>query len=88
MQHQQQNIPRALKMLFEELEVERRNCESAKKGEKLSVRCSFVQIYNERVLDLLNPASSGIKGGGGGGRGRGCADLEGGSCSETVFLGP
>ena len=53
-------VPRALSVLFQQIEQERNRCASTNNGEMLSVRCTFVQIYNEKVLDLLN--DTGAKG--------------------------
>ncbi|CAN0109558.1 unnamed protein product, partial [Heterosigma akashiwo] len=40
--------------------------------------CSYLQIYNERILDLLAPDSGGGGGAGAGRRGRGAGDFTGG----------
>lgn len=41
--------------LFEQIEQARQN----NKNQHFSVFCSFLQIYNEKVFDLLNPSSVG-----------------------------
>ncbi|EAR98263.2 kinesin motor catalytic domain protein (macronuclear) [Tetrahymena thermophila SB210] len=42
-------IPRAVSALFDKLK--------AKEGGEFNVTCSFLQIYNEKIYDLLNPNS-------------------------------
>ena len=59
-------VPRTLRTLFEA--VHARNAGAAAAKSTFRVKCHFVQIYKEQVLDLLNPASGGGGGGGGGGR--------------------
>ena len=62
-------VPRALSALFHEVEDERQRLDVSGSGanssanssagsEILSIRCTFVQIYNEKVLDLLNDTGS------------------------------
>mmetsp|Transcript_16196 Transcript_16196/g.49208 ORF Transcript_16196/g.49208 Transcript_16196/m.49208 type:complete len:785 (-) Transcript_16196:291-2645(-) len=46
-------VPRAVRQLFARVDAE-----NAKGGSKVRVMCSYVQIYKEQVLDLLNPATS------------------------------
>ena len=41
--------------LFEQIEIMR----NENKNQHFSVFCSFLQIYNEKVFDLLNPSSGG-----------------------------
>ena len=45
---------------------EDRQAEEAKKSKHISISCSFLQIYNEKVFDLLNTSkikkSSGMPG--------------------------
>ncbi|CDW90813.1 kinesin motor domain containing protein [Stylonychia lemnae] len=43
-------IPRSIRELF--LQIEKRKKES--EGSKISVTCSYIQLYNERIYDLLN----------------------------------
>jgi len=43
--------PRAIEYLFERI-----NEETEKKSRKYTVYCSYLQIYNEKIYDLLNPA--------------------------------
>ena len=49
-------VPRAVQLLFST--VAARNAEAKASGgtQSLRVLCSFVQVYKEQVLDLLNPA--------------------------------
>ena len=47
-------IPRTVEALF--LEVARRNAEGGETSRR--VVCSFVQVYREQVMDLLNPATA------------------------------
>lgn len=57
-------IPRSINYLFEKIAVE-----SNRTHRKYIVYCSFLQIYNEKIFDLLNPtqfldnslASGGLK---------------------------
>ena len=48
---------RGVNELFEQIEVTKG--EAGENGKHISVFCSFLQIYNEKVFDLLNPASVG-----------------------------
>lgn len=48
-------IPRICKNIFEKIE----NIQSADRNIKYTVEVSYLEIYNERVRDLLNPASKG-----------------------------
>ena len=43
-------IPRSINYLFDKLESD-----EVKKKRKYTVYCSFLQIYNEKIYDLLNP---------------------------------
>jgi len=47
-------VPRAVRKLF--AAVDAKNAEG---GARVRVVCSYVQIYKEQVLDLLNPAAAG-----------------------------
>jgi hypothetical protein len=49
-------VPRALSSLFHQVQKEREGTDNNTGGDNdiLSIRCTFVQIYNEKVLDLLN----------------------------------
>ena len=53
-------VPRTVHALFDAL----RPRAAAANAPKYRVLCHFVQIYKEQVLDLLNPASSGLHGAG------------------------
>jgi kinesin family protein 4/21/27 len=44
-------IPRSINYLFEKIELE-----AEKTRRKYNIYCSFLQIYNEKIFDLLNPA--------------------------------
>jgi len=44
-------IPRSINYLFDKIASE-----TEKTHRKYSVYCSFLQIYNEKIFDLLNPA--------------------------------
>eukprot|EP00762_Andalucia_godoyi_P005048 ANDGO_01394.mRNA.1 Osmotic avoidance abnormal protein 3 len=47
-------VPRAITFLFDEIE----NLRSENSGTEVSLSCSFLQIYNERVYDLLSDFSA------------------------------
>ncbi|XP_015866693.3 kinesin-like protein KIN-12F [Ziziphus jujuba] len=52
--HSQQGIvPRTFQMLFSEIDKERQNSEG--KQINYQCRCSFLEIYNEQIGDLLDP---------------------------------
>eukprot|EP00043_Microstomoeca_roanoka_P019702 m.225410 g.225410 ORF g.225410 m.225410 type:complete len:1315 (+) comp17041_c0_seq4:136-4080(+) len=55
-QHQRGIIPRAFEYLFSTIERE-----NSKRGNtvKFSCSCSFTEIYNERIYDLLDPTCTG-----------------------------
>ncbi|KAL5548545.1 hypothetical protein UlMin_003776 [Ulmus minor] len=46
-------VPRVFQMLFSEIEKEQQNCEG--KQINFQCRCSFLEIYNEQIGDLLDP---------------------------------
>ena len=48
--------PRAVQLLFDAVAERNAACAAAGDGASLRVMCSFVQVYREQVLDLLNPA--------------------------------
>ena len=48
--------PRAVQLLFEAVAERNAACAAAGDGARLRVMCSYVQVYREQVLDLLNPA--------------------------------
>uniref|UniRef100_A0A7S4AY98 Kinesin-like protein n=1 Tax=Chrysotila carterae TaxID=13221 RepID=A0A7S4AY98_CHRCT len=48
-------VPRAVRALYGHV-AERNKIAAAENGNSLRVVCSFVQVYKEQVLDLLNPA--------------------------------
>jgi hypothetical protein len=41
-------IPRVIRLIFEEEEKRRRQ------GAELTIKCSFLEIYNEELIDLLD----------------------------------
>ncbi|KAJ0395448.1 hypothetical protein P43SY_007773 [Pythium insidiosum] len=47
-------IPRTIRRLF--ARIDELSCASTTAPREFNVKCSFLQIYNEQVLDLLNPA--------------------------------
>jgi hypothetical protein len=47
--------PRGVKELFQQIE----DLKERDRTKHISVFCSYLQIYNEKVFDLLNPASVG-----------------------------
>ncbi|KAJ0399950.1 hypothetical protein ATCC90586_002141 [Pythium insidiosum] len=47
-------IPRTIQRLF--ARIDELSCASTTAPREFNVKCSFLQIYNEQVLDLLNPA--------------------------------
>ncbi|KAK2141557.1 hypothetical protein LSH36_1080g00009 [Paralvinella palmiformis] len=53
-------VPISCEELFKEIEIKR---STAVKGEEYQVTYSMMEIYNEQVRDLLNPASLKVKGG-------------------------
>ncbi|KAG6610130.1 kinesin-like protein [Phytophthora cinnamomi] len=44
-------VPRSIKRLFAEIEREKRGAA----GSSFSVYCSFIEIYNEKIYDILSP---------------------------------
>ena len=44
-------IPRCIKLLFQLIDEKR---EREKLTSKISVTCQYIQLYNEKVYDLLN----------------------------------
>ncbi|KAH8607418.1 Microtubule binding Kinesin motor domain [Trypanosoma vivax] len=54
-------IPRAIQLIFDLA----REKESARANMQFELKCSYYQIYNERVTDLLNPSSARVHGSGG-----------------------
>ena len=48
--------PRAVQLLFDAVAERNAACAAAGDGASLRVMCSYVQVYREQVLDLLNPA--------------------------------
>ncbi|XP_078286156.1 kinesin-like protein KIF15 [Rhinoraja longicauda] len=50
-------IPRSLEYLFYLINREK---EKAGEGKRFLCKCSFIEIYNEQIFDLLDPASSGL----------------------------
>lgn len=48
-------IPRTLEFLFECIDREREN------GVHFIIRCSFLEIYNEQIIDLLNKANNNLQ---------------------------
>ena len=50
--------PRAVQLLFDAVAERNAACAAAGDGASLRVMCSFVQVYREQVLDLLNPLTA------------------------------
>eukprot|EP00760_Papus_ankaliazontas_P027197 PhM_4_TR3208/c0_g1_i1/m.49447/K10395/KIF4_21_27; kinesin family member 4/21/27 len=50
-------IPRVVRTLFDTVEARMASSDTAP---RYKVKCSYLQIYNEKVIDLLNPASSAL----------------------------
>ncbi|XP_078395729.1 kinesin-like protein KIF15 isoform X1 [Cetorhinus maximus] len=50
-------IPRSFEYLFYLINREK---EKAGEGKNFLCKCSFIEIYNEQIFDLLDPASSGL----------------------------
>lgn len=50
-------IPRSFEYLFYLINREK---EKAGEGKSFLCKCSFIEIYNEQIFDLLDPASSGL----------------------------
>ncbi|NXX42477.1 KIF15 protein, partial [Tricholaema leucomelas] len=50
-------IPRSFEYLFFLIEREK---EKAGSGKSFLCKCSFIEIYNEQIFDLLDPASAGL----------------------------
>lgn len=48
-------IPRAIRDLFDQVRLKKANS-----GNKISVKMQYIQLYNEKIFDLLN--STAIKG--------------------------
>ncbi|KAI3969418.1 hypothetical protein MKX01_019979 [Papaver californicum] len=52
-------VPRIFQMLFSEIQREQEN--SGKKQVNYQCRCSFLEIYNEKIGDLLDPTQRNLK---------------------------
>ena len=50
-------IPRALKELFKEVSVLREEFKNAGENEKVQIELSYLEVYNEKIYDLLNPGT-------------------------------
>ena len=48
-------IPRTMKYLFECIDLERGE------GVNFVIRCSFLEIYNEQIIDLLNKNNNNLQ---------------------------
>lgn len=49
-------MPRAFEYIFEQIEKQKKLKESEKEGHfEYLVRCSYLEIYNEQIMDLLDP---------------------------------
>ena len=48
-------IPRTMEYLFECIEEER------SKGVNFIMKCSFLEIYNEQIIDLLNKSNNNLQ---------------------------
>lgn len=52
--------PRAVKAIFERIEAAESDPSAGPESRPFTVRCSFLQIYNEQILDLLSPNAGAI----------------------------
>ena len=52
-------MQRSFEYIFECIEKQRQKVESQKDGSQFDylVRCSYLEIYNEQIMDLLEPTS-------------------------------
>jgi hypothetical protein len=50
-------IPRALKELFQEVSGLREEFKNAGENEKIQIELSYLEVYNEKIYDLLNPGT-------------------------------
>lgn len=49
-------VPRALDFMFQEVQ----RLKASKEIQRIRIQASYMEIYNENVLDLLNPQNSGL----------------------------
>ena len=66
-------LPRLLHLLFKVIEATTDDSEESKARRSYLVECSFLEIYNEKLRNLLKKA---VKKGGGGGGGGGSEELK------------
>ena len=50
-------IPRALKELFYEVGVLQEEFKSTGQNETIQIELSYLEVYNEKIYDLLNPGA-------------------------------
>lgn len=52
-------MQRSYEYIFQNIEAQRKLVEEKADGSELSflIKCSYLEIYNEQIMDLLEPAS-------------------------------
>ena len=54
-------MPRSFEFIFNKIESIKRGCkEDSQNSFNYLIRCSYLEIYNEQIMDLLDPSCSNL----------------------------